>query len=142
MNMTVRRTVWTVALLVIAPFIQIEAQQNVVITDDDMKVVTFEDMKYTALGRTARVQGIVVVRAKLDDQGKVVDAVAISGNQVFVPDCIANARRWRFRPNAQRAAIIVYNFRLSDGISNSGCDHFMLEPPNFATITTCPVALQ
>jgi TonB-like protein len=142
MKTIMRRAVWTVALLIIAPSIQLKAQQDRVVTDDDMKVVTFEDMNYPALGRTARVQGVVVVEVKLDDQGRVVEAMAISGKQVFIPDCTANARKWRFRPNAQKAAVIVYNFRLSDGISNSGCDRFMLEPPNFATITTCPVEIQ
>ncbi|MFZ0410629.1 MAG: energy transducer TonB [Candidatus Acidiferrales bacterium] len=129
-------------MLIITPFIGLAAQQGRLVGDDDMKVLSFEDMNYPALGRTARVQGIVVVQVKLDDQGTVVEAMPISGKQVFIADCIANARKWRFRPNAQKAAVIIYNFRLSDGISKSGCDHFMLEPPNFATITTCPVEIQ
>ncbi len=47
----------------------------------------------------------------LDDQGKVVQAVALSGNDLLLPDCLVNAKKWRFKPNSMRAAVIVYNLR-------------------------------
>jgi len=142
MKTTAKWALSIVSLLVITPFIGLTAQQGRPVGDDDMKVLSFEDMNYPALARTARVQGVVVVQVKLDDEGKVAEATPISGKQAFITDCTANARKWRLRPSAQRAAVTVHTFRLSDGISKSGCDHFMLEPPNFATITTCPVELQ
>ena len=110
--------------------------------EPEVIVAKYEELAYPKGGRAARIQGVVVVRAKLDDDGNVVEARAVSGKEVFLSDCIANAKKWRFRPNAHKAAVIVYNFRLTDGISKSGCDHFMLEAPNFATITTCPVEIQ
>jgi len=112
-------------------------QQDQMVTDEDMKLVSSDPIRYPAIGRSARIQGVVVVRVGLDEKGKVSHATALSGPEPFVAASIANARKWRFRPNPQKAAVIIYNFRLTDAIS--GCDHFTLEPPNFATITTCPV---
>jgi outer membrane biosynthesis protein TonB len=112
------------------------------IRDKDLKLVDFEDLTYPALGRTAHIQGVVVIRAKLNDQGKVVDATAISGSDVLIPASIENAKGWRFQPNPQGAAIIVYNFRLTDAVSKSGCSHFTLQAPNFATITSCVSTIQ
>jgi hypothetical protein len=112
------------------------------ISDKALKLVDYEDLTYPPVGRTAHVEGVVVIRAKLNDQGKVTDAVAISGNEVLIPASIENAKRWRFQPNSERAAIIVYNFRLTSGVSKSGCSHFMLDPPNFATVTSCVPTIQ
>src|SRR5271170_5678548 len=87
------------------------------------KLVDFQDLAYPALGRTAHIQGIVVVRARLDEKGNVVDAEAISGAEPLEPDSVANAKKWKFQPNAKKLAVIVYNFRLTDAISKSGCSH-------------------
>lgn len=107
------------------------------ISDKEVKLVDFEDMTYPTLARTAHVEGVVVVRASLDGQGRIVQAEPVSGNDVLIPDTIANAKKWRFQPNARKAVVIVYNFRMTDALSKSGCSHFMLNPPNFATITSC-----
>jgi TonB-like protein len=112
------------------------------IQDKDLKLVDFEDLTYPALGRTAHIQGVVVIRTRLNDQGKVVDATALSGSDVLIPASIENAKGWRFQPNPQHAAIIVYNFRLTDAVSKSDCSHFMLQSPNFATITSCVSTIQ
>jgi hypothetical protein len=61
--------------------------------------------------------------------------VAISGQDVLIPVCLANVKRWRFQPNAENAAVIVYNFRMIEGSSKSGASQFIFQGPNFATIT-------
>ena len=121
---------------------QVAVQPDRTISNNDMKLVNFEGLTYPTVGRTARIQGVVVVRAGLDDQGQAVETSAISGPGPLIPDCLANAKKWRFQPNAEKAAVIVYHFRLTDAISKSGCSHFMLEPPNFATITSCVPEIQ
>jgi TonB family protein len=137
MKTTLAITIPLVGLLAMTPSGRPQAPQNQVVADKDMKLVDFEDLVYPALGRTAHVEGVVVVRVKLDQDGKVVDARPISGSEVLIPDCLLNARRWQFRPNAEKTAVIVYNFRLTDAVSKSGCSHFMLQAPNFATVTSC-----
>lgn len=122
--------------------LQTSAQQDAFVSNNDMKLVDFEDLEYPTIGRTAHVQGVVVLKANLDDQGKVVGAAAISGPEPLIPDCLANAKKWQFRRNAKKSVVIIYNFKLTDAGSKSGCNHFMLEPPNFATITSCVPQVQ
>ncbi|HTD21721.1 MAG TPA: hypothetical protein VK738_03655 [Terriglobales bacterium] len=71
------------------------AQQSGTVDDKDIKVVSFEKMKYPVMS-SARIHGLVVVQVRLDDEGKVVDATAISGNEVLVPDTLANVKKWCF----------------------------------------------
>jgi len=116
----------------------VTAQQESPINDTDIKVTGYEELTYPTLGVMGNMQGIVVVRVKLDDEGKVVDAVALSGWLILRNASIENAKKWRFEPNAQKAAIIVYNFRI-EGIcfNDKYSSHMIFYPPNFASITDC-----
>jgi TonB family protein len=121
------------------PFQFVHFQQTDMMSDEDMEIVHFDnELKYPPLARQARVQGVVVVQVKLDDKGKVVDAAAVSGAGILIPACLANAKNWHFRPNSQKAAIIVYNFKLV--INDPG--QFILQPPNFVTVTGAPITVQ
>jgi outer membrane biosynthesis protein TonB len=137
-----RNVILAIVFLAISLVTASQSQQDSAISDKEMKLVDFADLEYPKLARTALVQGIVIVRAKLDDKGYVVDSTALSGSDVLIPDSLANARKWRFQPNAKKAVIIVYNFRVTNAVSKSGCSHFMLDPPNFATITSCAPQIQ
>ena len=127
--------------LVLTPAVIIAAADNVV-RDEDVKVVSFEDLRYPPLARMERVQGAVVVRVTLDDKGNVVESEAVSGAKLLLPDSLANAKKWRFRPNPSKAAVIVYNFRLTYGLCNTLTSQFNFLPPNVATITTCEQPVQ
>jgi TonB family protein len=144
MNKTVRRLVFLAAAFVAAlqscPVAQ--AQQTGTISDNDMKVVDFVDLEYPQLARQTRIQGVVVVWARLDEKGTVLEATALSGAEVLIPASLENVRKWRFQPNAKKAVVIVYNFRVTDAEAKSGCSHFSLEPPNFANITACANKIQ
>jgi outer membrane biosynthesis protein TonB len=142
MKLISRNVILAVVFLAISFVTASQTQHDSAISDKEMKLVDFADLEYPKLARTALVQGIVVIRAKLDDKGYVIDSTALSGADVLIPDCLANARKWRFQPNAKKAVVIVYNFRVTDAVSKSGCSHFMLEAPNFATITTCSPQIQ
>jgi TonB family protein len=134
-------TMSLLALAISSP-IPLHAQQDEPISDKETKLVDFADLEYPPLARTALVQGVVVVRAKLDDKGRVVEATASSGAEALIPACLNNAKKWRFKPNSKSAVIIVYNFRITQEVSKSGCSHFTVEPPNFATITACAPEIQ
>ena len=102
------------------------------LSDDDIEVVQFNSvLQYPPLPRTARIEGLVVVQAKLAKDGRVVEAKALSGHPLLVPNCVDNARKWVFRPNPMAMAVIVYNFRL--GVVD--VTQFLLEPPNLVTLT-------
>ena len=86
-----------------------------------------------------RIQGVVVVRVRLDDAGGVTDAVALSGADALVRDCLENVKKWRFEPNAQKSAVVIYKFGMPGGECKSAPSMFMLERPNFAKVIGCDV---
>ena len=116
----------------------VSAQHDAAVYDKDMRVVDFEDLKYSPVSQTAHLEGVVVIRVKLDDKGKVVDAVAISGSELLIHNCLENEKKWHFEPNSEKAAVIVYNFRI-EGQCHPGeaASHLIFYPPNFASIIGC-----
>ena len=142
MKMKTRGILLLVGLLVISSFNHLSAQDDTTVSDKDMRVVHFEELNYPTFARAAHIEGVVVVRVILDDQGNVVKALAISGNEYLIRDCIPNAKKWKFQPNSRKMAIIVYNFVLPAGACGSVTSLFMLQGPNFATITSCPAPVE
>lgn len=112
--------------------------QEDTLNDLEVKLESFQDMAYPPIARMTSVQGVVVVRARLDDNGNVESAYAISGNKTLIPDTIANAKKWKFQPNSKKSAVIVYDFRFADGACHDNTHSlFELVHQNFASITTC-----
>lgn len=114
-------------------------QPSKLIEDKDVRVLHYEDLPYPVFAQMNHTQGVVVLKLSLDENGKVVDATALSGAPILIQATIRNAEQWRFSPNSENAAIIVYNFR----IGGTGCQRhspysqMTFEPPNFVTITNC-----
>jgi TonB family protein len=109
--------------------------QDVPVIDETVKPLYFESLTYPLAARLSRVQGAVVVRVKLNGEGSVVSAVAISGAKTLITECLSNSKKWRFQPNVNNAAVIVYQFKI-EGLCNLPCpSHFNFLPPNLATIT-------
>jgi hypothetical protein len=113
-------------------------QQQETQPEDQAQLISFQDLTYPGVARVTRVQGIVVIKAKLNETGDVVAASALLGPKVLVSDCLANIKKWKFKPNSGKSAIIVYEFRLDDGACHDASRSlFRLIFPNFATITAC-----
>ncbi len=121
----------------------IVAAQTGTIYNKDIHVVDYKDMQFPAMALTVRDEGIVVVQVKLDNQGKVTDAEALSGPSLLTYGSVENAKKWRFEPNPPKAAIIVYRFRIEGdchvGPYGGAPSQMIFFPPNFAEITVCPV---
>lgn len=115
------------------------AQQNQndsAVKNEDIYVASLTEMTYPLAARLNPVEGIVVVRVKFDETGKVVSSEAISGPKSLIAGAVANAEKWRFHPtNAARTAVIIYEFRL-DGFCLEG-SHFTFRQPNVAIVTGC-----
>ncbi len=119
------------------------AQEEVTEPEAQAQLLSFEDMAYPAVARVARVQGIVVIRAKVDQGGNVIAASALVGPKALVSDSVANIRKWKFKPTSGKAAIIVYEFSLDEGACRDASHSlFRLIFPNFATITACNPVIQ
>lgn len=84
-----------------------------------------------------------MVQVKLDRDGNVVSARAVSGSKMLIPDAVANVRKWRFHPNSNETAVVIYEFHLVEGRCGMGRDGlFVLREPNVATVTTCEMQPQ
>jgi len=123
-----------------------EPPQEEPIYSEEIRPVHVEKLEYRPLARQARVQGVVVVRAKLDDQGNVISSAAISGHKLLIPEALENAKKWKFLPNAKSEVIIVYNFGIDEGL----CDfydlpcssYFTFRPPNLAIVRSSGMVAQ
>ncbi len=104
-------------------------------------VKTFQDLAYPASALNAKVQGAVVVQATLDDNGNIVDVIALSGSRLLVPDCLLNAKRWTFYRSPNHTGFIVYDFEIKDGeCHDASRSLFRVLRPNLALITACTAA--
>ncbi len=130
------------SLLVTTALLGIRAQQNETISDKDMRIIDYQDFDYPAIAILAHVQGVVVVRLKLNDQGRVLSAEAISGADVLVRDCVANAKKWKFWPNAKKMAVIIYIFKMPQAACGSVSSFFMFQGVNSVTVTACPPTIE
>ena len=137
-----KRLMMLIGFLAVSQLFTVSAQEKQTVSDKDIKIVDYEEMRYPTVARNAHVQGMVVIRVKLDDQGKVVDATAISGSEFLVRDSIENAKKWRFKPNTQKSAAIIYNFTLPGGFCKSQGSLFLQQGANVATIIGCDVPVE
>lgn len=123
-----------VGLLLLATAFSLVGQDKPIL-NEDIGIVRFEVLAYPLVGRITHAEGAVVVRVKLDSEGKVASATAISGPKALIPDCVANAMKWHFRPEKSRDVVIVYIFKF-EGLCYSSCpSSFHFSPPNVVTIT-------
>ena len=114
------------------------AAQGEPVHDADINVIHFEPLNYPPLAWQTRIRGLVVVRAKLDKEGKVVDAEAISGHPVLIQEALKNIKKWSFQPNKRAAVVIVYDFRiLSVACAEDNQQFFTFERPNLVTVSAC-----
>jgi TonB family protein len=139
MKRTARPLISVIVLFALGALTPVVAQEDKVVFDKDIRVEAYEELSYPLPARTQRIQGVVIVRVKLDDEGRATDAVAISGADALVGDCLANAKKWRFQPNLRKSAIIAYHFKMPGGECKSPYSLFILERPNLVTITGCEV---
>src|SRR5579872_6034819 len=108
MRLKIERILFAICVLSFSSMTSVRAQQNGVTKDNDVVVTQFKDLDYPAIARSTHTQGAAVVEAKLDDQGGVIDAVALSGPSRLTPAALGNVKLWRFRPNASKSVVIVY----------------------------------
>jgi TonB family protein len=133
-----KRVAVLTSVLAVASLGLAQTRQETPILDKEIKVVDWAELKYPLPAHWARSEGAVVVKATLDDHGQVIEATAISGSEHFVPDCLANAKKWRFEPNPQKTVVLVYVFSL-DGVchDNQLSSHTVFHRPNLLSIIGC-----
>jgi outer membrane biosynthesis protein TonB len=117
---------------------------KILVSDNEMQLQDFAEIDYPVAWE-ARIQGVVVVEAKLDEKGSVSDASALFGNPILIPDCLANVKKWSFSPNAKHLAVVVYRFKMPCACLNNapeGQHQFILQPPNYVEVSHAPMWIQ
>lgn len=113
------------------------------IPDDEITLISFEDLSYPPAARNARVDGVVVVRLTIDKSGNVVDSSPITGSLGLLSPALENSKKWKFKPNAHNSVILVYEFTLGPGACHNRLDSsFRLIHKNLASISACDVVVQ
>lgn len=143
MRKTFLRNTLLLTVLTAIPLNAARAQRDQPVEDKDIKVVEFENLSYPQIARATHITGVVVLRLNLDADGKVLEGQVVSGNPLLTRVCIENAKKWRFKPNSQKAVILVYDFRL-DGLCprNVESSQLLLYPPNLINVTGCVETVQ
>ena len=65
---------------------------------DPPKQTYAPELKYPAIARAAKVEGIVVIDAIIDEQGNVVQARVVSGPGLLIGAALQSVQRWRYEP--------------------------------------------
>ena len=116
-------------LLLIAGTTLIEAQQNKEKSNINAPCeggilngkVTFESKPlYRTAAKKARAEGIVVVRVRVDEEGKIYEAIACSGHTLLRQSSVDAAYRTKVSPTVlsnkpvKVAGVLVYVFKLDE----------------------------
>jgi Gram-negative bacterial TonB protein C-terminal len=109
--------------------------QEIPIMDEDVKPIFVEPLNYPLQARLQHVQGVVVILVRTDGSGNVVYSRVVSGPKSLISDCLSNSKKWRFQPSLEKAAVIVYTFKI-EGLCKLPCSsQFIFRPPNAVSIT-------
>jgi protein TonB len=82
------------------------------------KAVSKPQPSYPEAAKAARVSGVVAVEVLVDEEGKVIEAKALSGNPLLRDPAVEAARKARFAPTRLRGeavrvrGVITFNFAL------------------------------
>lgn len=109
--------------------------------DDEIQVVSWEDLRYPPVALSARMEGTVVVSATLTTTGAVAGATALSGTRILIAPVLENIKRWTFTPNTLRKVIIIYDFRIDGACNSNGHSLFRFKAPNVVSIMACTTKL-
>jgi len=76
--------------------------------------------EYPADAREARIQGVVILQATIDNEGNIAQLELISGHPMLAPAAIEAVKQWKYRPYllngdpVQVETQIQVNFTLSE----------------------------
>jgi hypothetical protein len=115
-------------------------EQDITVYDEDAGQIGVAAVDYPGKGIAAMLEGVVVVRVTLGNHGDVEAATAVVGPSPLIPSCLASAKNSNFRPNPQKRAFIIFEFRRGDGPCPEGT-YSLFRPPNIVEMIECiPIA--
>ncbi len=77
----------------------------------DPWIIEYGPPKYPPIARSARVEGVVILRLTFDAQGKVTAATPLNDSPLLAPSAVAHALTWRLSDyGSRREHVVVYEF--------------------------------
>lgn len=76
--------------------------------------------EYPLVAKTAKIQGLVVLKIKIDTAGKVETVEIVSGHEKLAPAAVTAVKQWRYEPfrvNGKKTAVektVTIQFTLTD----------------------------
>ncbi len=64
----------------------------------EAKLIYKEPAQYPPLALKARIQGVVLLRVTVDEEGKVSDIKVISGHPLLIPAAVTAVSHWKYKP--------------------------------------------
>ena len=90
---------------------------------------------YPPLAKSAKVEGAVIVLVKLDEEGNVTSAQALSGHPLLKDSAITAAQQWKFKPAGMRVeGTITFNFQAEKPQKTSDQDPAPASDPRAAYV--------
>ncbi len=113
------------------------------VLDENVRILHVERMIYPLTAKIGHKEGVVVLRATVDSEGRVSEAVPLSGPKALLKESAENLKKWTFTSPHSSAVLAVYWFRFQ-GLCELPClSGFEFYPPNLVVVTTgTPIATE
>jgi Gram-negative bacterial TonB protein C-terminal len=132
---TPRRSTGIVLLFVAIGVAQAPAESPPVL-DEHVRILHVERMIYPLVAKIGHIEGAVVLRATVDSEGRVSEAVPLSGPKALLEESAKNLKKWTFSSPRSSTILAVYWFRFR-GLCELPCPSgFEFYPPNVVVVTT------
>jgi hypothetical protein len=106
------------------------------VLNENVEALHFERMAYPIGAKLTHLEGMVVLRASVDAQGRVSAVAPLSGPRALLSETEENLKKWTFSRPRRANVIVVYWFRLR-GLCELPCPSgFEFYPPNLVVVTT------
>jgi hypothetical protein len=110
-------------------------EESAPVLDEAVETLHAEPMIYPLYARVRAIEGVVVIRATVDLEGRVRETQALSGPKGLLSEPVENIKKWRFAQPGHSPVVVVYWFRIR-GLCEPPCHTgFEFYPPNLAVIT-------
>jgi TonB family protein len=101
----------------------VQARARVGKNDENPEVIKSVAPIYPAIALMTRASGTVTLEVRIDDQGKVITAAAISGHPLLQSSSVAAARRWEFATSTskkERSVTLTFIFNSNTAEKDAG----------------------
>ncbi len=131
-----RFTTWVTALMSVAIIGGGRLSAGVAPRDSPVTVLHFERMTYPLYAKVRLIEGVVVLSAAIDAQGRVAAVSTVSGAKALLDESRENLKKWRFASSMPGSLVVVYWFRIRGQCEPPCPSEQEYYPPNLVVVTS------